>query len=521
MRKLCATVLIPLLTACATNKPNIVFILSDDQGYGDVSALNPAGRIATPNIDRLAREGMYFTDAHSASSVCSPTRYSLLTGRYAWRTRLQERVLAGFSPPLIEQDRLTVAELLQREGYRTGIVGKWHLGFDWPLKGGGTADDGDDYRGGYKGAWDVDYTGEIQNGPLDEGFDTFFGISAALNLPPYLYIRDRVPVEPATVEKRMPHKGPAAASFEAIDVLPDLTREAIRYIDSQAAAAREGHPFFLYFPLTAPHIPIVPAAAWQGKSGINSYADFVMQLDWTVGQVLDALDDNGLADNTLVIFTSDNGTPPRANIPELQAAGHEPGYIYRGHKADIFEGGHRVPFLVRWPGKVKPGSVSDQLIGQIDFMATCADILDIDLPPDAAEDSVSFLQALLGKDTGPLRKSLVNHSSNGCFAIREGNWKLALCSGSGGWGDPGPGAANRTGMPAFQLYDLDRDPGETTNLAEKYPEKAASMKLLLAGLIARGRSTPGPEQANDIGIVMVKEASAPARSPGLDNKAPP
>jgi len=508
---LLAIILIPVLVACSADRPNIVFILSDDQGYGDVTALNPKGRIPTQNIDRIAREGMYFTDAHSASSVCTPTRYSILTGRYAWRTRLQERVLAGYSPPLIAQDRLTVAEFLKQHGYRTAIIGKWHLGFDWPLKGGGTADDGGDYFGGFQGGWDVDYTGEIRNGPLDRGFDSFFGISSSLNMPPYVYIRDRLPVEPASVEKSTYHKGPAAASFEAVEVLPDLAREAVQYIDSLAAAARAGQPFFLYLPLTAPHTPIVPAAAWQGSSGINRYADFVMQVDWTVGQVLDALDKQGLADNTLVIFTSDNGVAPAANIPELQAAGHEPSYIYRGHKADIFEGGHRVPFLVRWPGRVKPGTGSGQLIGQIDFMATVAEVLDTDLPPGAAEDSVSFLPALQGSADRPLRKNLVNHSSTGCFAIREAQMKLALCPGSGGWSAPRPGRADFTGMPAFQLYDLGRDPGETDNLAVTHPAQVAAMKSRLAGLIERGRSTPGPDQANDVGVVMVKPVPLPAR----------
>jgi arylsulfatase A len=455
---------------------------------------------------------MYFTDAHSASSVCTPTRYSILTGRYAWRTRLQQQVLAGFSPPLVAGERLTVAEFLQRQGYHTAIIGKWHLGMDWPLAGGGTADDGGDFSGGFTGGWDVDYTGEIQNGPLDAGFDTFFGVSASLNMPPYVYIRDRVPVEPATVESNTRNKGPAAASFEAGNVLPDLTREAVTYIGSRARAARAGQPFFLYLPLTAPHTPIVPAAAWKGKSGINRYADFVMQMDWTVGQVLDALDDQGLAGNTLVIFTADNGVAPQANIPELRAAGHEASYIYRGHKADIFEGGHRIPFLVRWPGRVQPGSRSDQLIGQIDFMATCADLLDADLPPAAAGDSVSFLPVLLGSEARPVRKQLVNHSSNGCFAIREDSWKLALCPGSGGWSDPRPGRADFTGIPDFQLYDLATDPGETTNLVLTYPEKVESMQARLAGLIARGRSTPGPEQANDADIVMIKPVSTPADS---------
>ena len=418
--------------SASPNNPNIVFILADDQGFGDVSALNPESKIPTPNIDRIANEGMIFSDGHSSSSVCTPTRYSVLTGRYHWRTHLQKGVLGGFSKPLISPGRLTVPSLLKQHGYATACIGKWHLGWDWPLKQGGTADDQGDFSGRFAQGWDVDYTGEIKNGPCDLGFDRFFGISASLDMPPYVYVRDRMPTEPATVEKAFNRKGPAAAGFEAVDVLPTITKEAVQFIGDEA---KSDHPFFLYFPLNAPHTPIVPTGEWQGKSGINKYGDFTMQVDWTVGQVLQAIDDNGIADNTLVIFTTDNGCSPAANIPELEAAGHDQNYIYRGHKADIFEGGHRVPFVARWPGKVKAGSRSDQLVGQLDLLATAAEIVGAEVGESGGEDSVSFLPALLGEATEPIRTSIVSQSIGGQFAIRDGNWKLCLCPGSGGWSD--------------------------------------------------------------------------------------
>ncbi len=495
--------------ATAAETPNIIFILADDQGYGDVSAYNSESKIPTPNIDRLAKEGMMFTDAHSSSSVCTPTRYSILTGRYHWRTHLQKGVLGGFSRPLIAKDRLTVAGLLQSKGYYTAAVGKWHLGMDWPLKSGKTADDGGDFSGGYKDGWKVDYKSQIQNGPVDLGFNTFFGISASLDMPPYVFIHDRIPTEEATVEKAFHRKGPAGASFEAIDVLPKITEKAVQVIDDRADKAKKGEPFFIYFPLNAPHTPIRPAKEWQGKSGVNIYADFTMQVDWTVGQILKTLDRNGIADNTLVIFTTDNGCSPAAKIPELQAAGHEPSYIYRGHKADIFEGGHRVPFLARWPGKVKAGTKSDQLIGQFDLMATAAEIVGAEVPETAGEDSVSFLPALLGEDKSPLREGLVSQSINGSFAIRKGNWKLALCPGSGGWSDPRPGRVDVSKMPSAQLFDLSKDPGERNNLYESKADKVRDLKTLLEGYIAKGRSTSGPDQANDVKIQLIKPLPKP------------
>ncbi|MCA9202616.1 MAG: arylsulfatase, partial [Planctomycetales bacterium] len=288
------------MSAAANDRPNIVYILADDLGYGDVRCLNPEGKIATPNLDRLAADGVIFTDAHSSSSVCTPTRYGVLTGRYNWRSRLKSSVLWGFSQRLIEQDRLTVPAMLKQHGYATGCFGKWHLGMNWPLKDGGFASQDAD-------GWKVDYTAPIQEGPNAVGFDEFFGISASLDMPPYVFIRNDRSVGVPTVEKKWIRQGPAHVDFEAIDVLPRITTEATNFIDRHAAAAKDGRPFFLYFPLNAPHTPILPTAEWQGKSGLNSYADFVMQVDDTVGQVMAALERHGLAENTLVVFTSDNG----------------------------------------------------------------------------------------------------------------------------------------------------------------------------------------------------------------------
>ncbi|HVX64488.1 MAG TPA: arylsulfatase, partial [Pirellulales bacterium] len=389
------------LAADAASRPNVVFVLADDLGYGDVKALNPEGKIATPNMDRLAAAGMIFTDAHSSSSVCTPTRYGVITGRYNWRSRLQSSVQGGLSPRLIEQGRLTVPAFLKQHGYHTAAVGKWHLGMDWALKP-GAPKFGDNIEDGALG-WNVDFAKPIANGPNSVGFDYYFGISASLDMVPYTFIEnDRVTALP-TVDKQFAmmlgrprgqtRKGPGAEKFDAMDVLPTLTSKAVEYIGQRAADAKAGKPFFLYLPLNAPHTPILPTPEWQGKSGLNPYADFVMQTDATLGAVLDALDKHGVADNTLVIFTSDNGCSPQAKYDELQAKGHDPSYVFRGHKADIFDGGHRVPYLVCWPGKIKPGSKCDQLICLTDLMATCADILGVKLPDNAGEDSVSLLPA--------------------------------------------------------------------------------------------------------------------------------
>jgi arylsulfatase A-like enzyme len=497
-------------TPPGSSPPNILIVLADDQGIGDVSAYNPESKVPTPNLDRLAAEGLRFTDAHTSSGVCTPTRYSLLTGRYHWRTHLQSGVLGGFSRPLIAPDRLTVAGFLHRQGYHTACFGKWHLGMDWPLRNGAPADDGGDFGKPFRDASQVDYTRPIQNGPVDRGFDTFFGISASLDMFPYVWIQDRLATETASATKAFPRPGPAGPAFEAVDVQGTITDQLIAYLKERASPAHAGTPFFAYVPLAAPHTPIVPGPAWQGKSGISPYADFVLQVDADMGRVLDALDRLDLARNTLVVFTSDNGCSPAADIPRLHEAGHRPSFIYRGHKADLYEGGHRVPFLLRWPARVQAGRVSDQLIGQIDFLATFADLLGVALPPDAGEDSVSFLPALLDSPGGSARSGIISQSINGSFAVRNGSWKLALCPGSGGWSFPRPGKDDPAGLPSFQLFNLATDPGEERNLVDQHPEIAAELRSLLETAIARGRTTPGPDLRNDAEIVILKPHPAPS-----------
>lgn len=481
-----------------TQWPNIVYVLADDLGYGDVKCLNPNGKIATPNLDRLAADGMIFTDAHSSSAVCTPSRYSILTGRYNWRSRLQNGVLNGYSRRLIEPDRLTVPQLLKNHGYATACLGKWHLGMDWPLKQGG-------YAQGDAAARKVDYSRPIRNGPNTVGFDYFYGIAASLDMPPFVFIENDRCVALPTAEKKWVRSGPAAEDFEAIDVLPTLTRKAVEYIGRQAATAKSGKPFFLYLPLTAPHTPILPTPEWKGKSGLNNYADFVMETDWALGTVLTALETNGLADNTLVLFASDNGCSPSANFQELAAKGHQPSYHFRGMKADIFDGGHRIPFLVRWPGKVKPGSTCSDLVCLVDLMATCSDLLQQKLPSDAGEDSVSLLPVLLGTARQPLREAVVHHSINGSFSIRQGNWKLELCPDSGGWSNPKPGSAAAKTLPPLQLYDLAADIGEKINVAGDHPDIVRRLTSLLEKYVAEGRSTPGPQQPNN-GAIKLRKA---------------
>ncbi|MDP7638095.1 MAG: arylsulfatase [Candidatus Hydrogenedentes bacterium] len=489
------TVFCALPAKASPSKPNIVFILADDMGYGDVAALNKDSKIPTPNMDRLANEGMIFTDAHSGSAVCTPTRYGILTGRYCWRTRMKSGVLGGYSKPLIPVDRMTVASLLKAQGYNTACFGKWHLGWEWQLSRDNANPENWDQEFGA-----VDYSKSIEHGPTTRGFDHFFGIPASLDMAPYVYVEnDRVTAVPDTEikgsgGKRFWRKGPIAPDFKHIEVMATLTEKAGRYIDAQST----DKPFFVYFPLTAPHKPILPSKQFQGKSGMNEWGDFVMEVDWTVGQVMDALRRNCLKNNTLIIVTSDNGATPGADFAELAQFGHDPSYIFRGHTADIFEGGHRIPFIARWPGRVKPGSSSNETICLTDLIATVAGIVGATLPDDAGEDSVSILPALDGKRLSePLREATVHHSIQGAFSIRQGKWKLELCRGSGGWSNPKPGAENAKGLPPVQLYDLSADIAETTNLQDKYPEVVESMTALLQQYVARGRSTPGEAQENE------------------------
>lgn len=513
------------IPASAAARPNIVFVLCDDLGYGDVKCLNPQGKIATPHMDRLAAAGMIFTDVHSGSAVCSPTRYGVMTGRYAWRSRLQQGVLGGLSPRLIEPGRPTVAGFLKHQGYHTACFGKWHLGMDWvKLPGKEVAELSIETK---EQVHNVDFSRPIANGPNSVGFDEYFGISGSLDMVPYTFIaNDRCAVLP-TIDKRfafMPDRegtytrdGPAAPDFEAADVLPTLTHKAVEYIERRSAAARDGTPFFLYLPLASPHTPISTKPEWRGKSGLNPYADFVMQTDDAIGRVIDAIDRQGLSENTLLIVTSDNGCSPQAKFDELLPKGHNPNHNFRGNKADIYEGGHRVPFIVRWPTKVKAGTHSGRLVCLTDLLATCADLLGAFLPATAGEDSVSFLPALIQASNESPREAVVHHSINGSFAIREGSWKLALCPGSGGWTAPRPGIDDASAMPLVQLFDLKADIGETQNLEGISPEVVERLTALLEKYVADGRSTPGERQANTVAVDIWKAGKA-AHEPVVKKK---
>jgi arylsulfatase A len=461
----------------ARPRPNIVIILADDMGWGDPGCYNPQSKSPTPNIDRLATQGMRFTDAHSPSSVCTPTRYGLLTGRYAWRTRLKKGVLQGYDPMLIEPGRLTIASMLKGQGYKTGAVGKWHLGF------------GD--------AKPVDYAKPLTPGPTTVGFDYFFGIPSSLDFPPYVYVENEAVTEApsgAIADSKSQREGGAgfwrggaiAPSLKHADVLGTLTDKAVAFIERQTKA----QPFFLYVPLSAPHTPWLPLNEWHGKSGAGAYGDFVVQTDAMVGRVLQALDQAGFSENTLVIFTSDNGAPW---LPEeIKRYGHAANGPWRGQKADIWEAGHRIPFIARWPGKIKAGSINDELIGLIDLPATAAAIVNAKLPQDAAEDSYNLLPALLhGQQKRPIREALAHHSNDGTFAIRQGDWKLAFGLGSHGFSEPRE-IKPQAGESQGQLYNLRYDPAEQNNLWLKQPDIVARLTALLEKYQREGRSAPPP-----------------------------
>jgi arylsulfatase A-like enzyme len=499
---------------------NVVVILADDLGYGDVQCYNPArGKIPTPRIDQLAQAGMRFTDAHTSSGVCSPTRYSLLTGRYHWRTRLQQGIVGVWGAPLIAPDRLTIAGLAKQQGYHTACIGKWHLGWDWPIPPdqlkhfrnlGGAANGSDKVptqaTPDQVAAWKQAFEQRIPGGPTTRGFDEYFGTDVP-NWPPYCFIEnDRtvgVPsvLLPATnfVQHQASQQGPALPGWQLDAVLPRLAQRASELIAKQAQAKK---PFLLYLPLTAPHTPLAVARAWQGKSDLqHAYADFVMQTDATVGQVLDALTTAGIADQTLVLLTSDNGCAPYIGVNELEARGHFPSGPLRGYKSDAWEGGQRVPFIVRWPGVVKPGTTCAHPIGSVDLLGTLADLWGTPLPAHAGEDSVSLLPLLRGTDA-PVHEAIVHHSAAGVFAIRAGKWKLFF--------GPGHGPANAT-LP--HLYDLSIDLGEKTDRAATHPDEVKRLTQIMERYLADGRSTPGAPQKNDVAVQLFKkpQAAPPAK----------
>lgn len=489
-------------------RPNIVYILADDMGYGDVSCLNPESKISTPNLDQLAQKGITFSDAHSGSAVCTPTRYGILTGRYCWRSPLKSSVLWPWDGPLIQDDRLTVGDFLKQHGYTTACIGKWHLGWEWPELNGSRIQDQLPM-----GRWDpvvrksmaekIDFSAEIKNGPITRGFDYYFGDDVP-NFPPYCFIENNRTLGIPSMQKPdsiYGNPGPMLEGWNLEEVMPTLTRKAVEYIKANAGEGLfkrdPDKPFFLYFPLTAPHTPIAPTDEFKGTSKAGAYGDFMQEVDWTVGQIMKALNEEGLAENTLVIFTSDNGSPGRDGTNmggptnSVRKYGHNPSHIFRGIKADIWEGGHHVPFFARWPGKINPGSESSEIICHTDLMATLAAILDEPLPHNSAEDSYNILPALLGAQYDePIREATVHHSINGSFSIRQGKWKLELCTGSGGWSKPGNNKAKGMGLPDVQLYDMSVDVKEENNLHSRYPEIVEHLSKLLQKYKDEGRSAP-------------------------------
>lgn len=482
----------------ATTKPNIVVILADDLGFGDVQVNNPQrGKIPTPNIDRLARQGMRFTDAHSSSGVCSPSRYALLTGRYHWRTRLQQGIVGVWGLPLIAPDRLTIASLAKKQGYRTACIGKWHLGRDWPI----SEQEKPFFEGfgpNFKGVtpehvktWSEVFNRPIPGGPTTRGFDYYFGTDVP-NWPPYCFIQnDRtigIPSELLPQSKFAKNQaslpGPALPGWNFEPILPRLTDEACHFI---AESAAKDQNFLLYLPLTTPHTPLAVNPEWKGKSGLdNAAADLIMETDAAVGRVLEAVEKSGRADNTIVFFTSDNGFAAYVGAKDLEARGHYPSGPLRGYKMDVYEGGHRVPFIIRWPTVVKHGTVSGQLVHHADLIATLADIFDEKLPENAGEDSFSLMPILRGENR-PVRETAVSTANVGIPVFRQGPWKLVLA--------PDPKAKTEV-----QLYNLSDDLGETKNLAADEPDLVRAMRARFEKIITDGRSTPGPKQKNDVRV---------------------
>ncbi|MCX8229123.1 MAG: sulfatase-like hydrolase/transferase [Planctomycetota bacterium] len=448
--------------------PNIIIILADDMGMGDPGCYNPESKITTPAINRLAEEGMRFTDAHSPSAVCTPTRYGLLTGRYCWRSRQKRWVLQGYSPALIEENRATIASFLKEKGYATYGVGKWHLGL-------GNAEK-------------TDYAKPLNPGPLEVGFDHWFGIPASLDMTPYVYVRDHGTEEEATEETKggkhtrnggtgFWRSGPSAPSFKHEEVLPRITEEAVSVIQKQS----KNQPFFLYLPFSAPHTPWLPIEKFRNKTGAGTYGDFVAQVDHSVQKILQTLDEKNLTENTLVIFTSDNGahwTPQ-----EIEKYQHRANLHLRGQKADIWEGGHRVPFVVRWPKRIAPNTTNDSLIGLQDLFATITDLHGAIPDVGQAEDSKSLLPQLLGEKNPNPRQSLVHHSGAGMFALRSENWKLIDGLSSGGFTRPQVGLAEintpEANQAVGQLYDLDDDPAEKNNLWLSQTKKVQALQRQL------------------------------------------
>jgi len=463
--------------------PNIVIILADDLGWGPIQAYNPSSVIPTPNINELAEEGMLFTNAHSASAVCTPTRYGLLTGRYPWRTRLKDGVVFPPGKPLINEEQETIGSLLQDQGYYTSVIGKWHLGLDWTMKG----------------KKKIDFEAPVKGGPNTLGFDESFIIAGSLDMPPYCYIRNARVEEKPTLnvpKEKFGRAGLAVKGLEPENVMPRFTDEAVKIIENHAQQ-RSNQPLFLYYPLTAPHTPVAPSKPFQGKTTMGEFGDFVYEVDWTIGRVIEALKENNMYENTLLIFTSDNGTSPNG-ARQAMLNGQDVSGPWRGMKTDIWEGGTRVPFIASWPGHIPEGTTQDAMISLNDMLATFASLTDADLCENAGVDSYNMLPAFLNQNPKQqMRETTVVQSHQGYFGVLQGSWKAAFCAGSGGWGSsPGNQQALEKGMPKVQLYNLETDRGEVNNLEAEYPDMVYMLERLLLYYIDQGRSTPGKKQEN-------------------------
>lgn len=492
------------LTAAAPanrTRPNVVIIFADDLGYGDLSSYNQQSKISTPHLDQLAAKGARFTDAHTSSSVCTPSRYSLLTGRYSWRTRLENGVFDGFAPPLIEVERPTIASFLKAQGYSTACVGKWHLGMQWTRKDGTLETVDNEIKNGHRRTGEtIALDRPITGGPNAVGFDYYFGISASLDMSPYCWIENgraqysKLEEMPMIREIALSH-GPGLRDhdFKLDEVLPTMKTRAIRWINEQHERAPK-QPFFLYLPLTSPHLPAVPSASFIGKSGAGVYGDFVVETDDFVGGIVETLKKRGLLENTIIIFSTDNGGlwhewdpvetddvanyKPQPRGEYTRKLGHQSNGKLRGTKADIWEGGHRVPLIVQWLGRL-PAAVVETPVELTDIFGTIAETIGVPLPTNAAEDSFSFLSTMLRPGLGQTaRPFLVHHSIRGTFALREQDWVYIETRGSGGFSRL-PVVEPKTGEASGQLYNLRTDLEQTQNVFLAEPERVKHLESLL------------------------------------------
>ncbi|WP_087974229.1 sulfatase-like hydrolase/transferase [Oceanobacillus rekensis] len=510
----------------ANKKPNVVIIFADDLGYGDVSCFNPESKIKTKNMDKLAEVGMRFTDTHATSALCTPSRYGLLTGRYNWRSSLKSYVVPGDSMLLIEENRKTIAHLLKDNGYNTAAIGKWHLGLKWQLKDhfdyekfGLNPDEipGKETRFGRDGIFDIsvgrmdfegldiDYSKPITFGPNQLGFDYFYGTPASLDQPPFVYIENDRVVEEATevtgtamldrtgvTDQTEWQNGVAAPNFVHREVPDNMQKKALEVIDR---FTEDDKPFFLYYPNHLVHGPLIPNEQFEGKSGIGPYGDFVLQLDHYVGEIVDKLKEKGIFEDTIFILSSDNGASGVADFEGLKKHGHNPSYIFKGIKGDIWEGGHREPTIISYPPMIQGGTASNHMISQSDIYRSIAEIIGAKITDDTAEDSISNIPLWQGKNES-VREDIVHSSANGGFSIRRGDWKLELVYNGGGLADSRKGAEGQMFQPA-ELYDLKEDISETNNLIHEHPELVKSLKESLKEYIVKGRSTPGEPQENN------------------------